>query len=206
MMAKLTKGYLLFFLGITLFLTGTVGVILDVLFFKTWYFCFAWWGYILSVDGFLVNRGKESFVLSRRFLLLCVGSAVMWFGFEACNLRLKNWVYMGLPSHLGVRWFGYWMAFSTVLPGIFLTEKLITYWGLFQGIRSFKWHVSHHSLLILGAMMVGLSLLWPLYFFPLIWGGFFFLFEAYNMKKGWSHLLGLAGLAKWRTASIVPSR
>src|SRR5689334_8002278 len=45
--------------------------------------------------------------------------------FEIYNLRLANWIYVGLPNNLILRYAGYAWSFATIWPGIFVTAALL---------------------------------------------------------------------------------
>ena len=84
------------FLGILSFLFAVVMLILDVEPFSSWFYCFAWWSYILVIDSIVFKRTGQSLLLRRtgEFLFLLPISVVIWVIFEAFNLALKNWHYV----------------------------------------------------------------------------------------------------------------
>src|SRR5258708_33115963 len=59
-------------------------------------------------------------------------SVVLGLIFEAYNLRLENWRYVGLPQELLESWFGYAWSFATITPGIFMTAGLVESFGWFR--------------------------------------------------------------------------
>jgi len=162
--------------------------------FYSWFYCFAWWSYILAIDGVIFYRKGNSLILSRtkEFFLLIPWSVFIWLIFEAANLSLKNWYYITLPVSIVERWLGYAVAYGTVLPGIFETTELLETLGLFKQSRSRKIAHStatHIVLVTLGISCLGSSLLSPYYFFPLIWVGFIFLLEPINYRMRGRSLL-----------------
>src|SRR3972149_12253478 len=123
--------------------------------FRTWFYCFAWWSYILAVDGIIYRLKGNSLILSRarEFLLMIPWSIFIWLIFEAANLSLENWYYINLPDSVVERWIGYAVAYGTVLPGLFETTELLESVGLFR--KSFTKNIlisreTHIVLILLG--------------------------------------------------------
>src|SRR5512136_904452 len=113
---------------------GIVSLILSELFlfqrvepFLSWFYCFAWWSYILTIDGVTYWLKGNSLITSRtkEFLLMIPWSIFIWLIFEAANLSLRNWYYINLPHCIVERWLGYAIAYGTVLPGLFETTELL---------------------------------------------------------------------------------
>jgi len=99
--------------------------------FYSWFYCFAWWSYILAIEriDLLSQREFSHPQANQEFLLLIPWSVFIWLIFEAANLSLKNWYYITLPVSTLERWLGYAVAYGTVLPGIFETTELLeTFW------------------------------------------------------------------------------
>src|SRR3990170_4830112 len=105
--------------------------------FYTWFYCFAWWSYILTVDAFIYRIKGNSLIFNRtrQFLCMIPWSVFIWLIFEAANLTLQNWYYINLPQSIAERWLGYAVAFGTVLPGIFGSTELLESLRLFRGAR-----------------------------------------------------------------------
>lgn len=160
-----------------------------------WFYCFIWWSYILTVDGFIYWKKSTSLILSRtrEFLQMIPWSVFVWLIFEAANLALQNWYYIDLPQSIVERWFGYAIAFGTVLPGICETAELLESLGLFKGSRINKriviFTAGHTVLVFLGVFCLSFSVIVPRYFFSLIWVGFIFLLEPFNYRFGGKSLL-----------------
>ena len=155
--------------------------------FYSWFYCFAWWSYILTIDAFVYRTKANSLIMSRtrEFFLMIPWSIFIWLIFEAANLSLKNWYYIDLPASAPERWLGYAVAYGTVLPGLFETTELLESLGLFKGARIKKGWISserHAFLIFLGAVFLISSVLFPNYCFPLIWLGFIFLLEPINNR------------------------
>ena len=164
--------------------------------FYSWFYCFAWWSYILLADNLLLRlRGRSLFVgrwnevASMLFL-----SVFIWLVFETYNLVIRNWAYDGVVSTLWIRWCGYGMAFSTVLPGIFITSDLMEFWvfsrrdgpNASESEAAGKAPLAGSSQLfvLLGLILSIAPLIWPRYFFATIWLGPIFLFDPLLEKLG----------------------
>ncbi|MBI3846076.1 MAG: DUF4332 domain-containing protein [Planctomycetes bacterium] len=162
--------------------------------FATWYYLFAWYSYIALLDAFLVKRGEPGFLLRRPrvFLSMCAWSAVFWFAFELVNLRLRNWYYAYLPDSLPVRWSGTFLAFATVLPGIFGTATVLGSLKAFDGARSRSLRIGPavlRGMTMAGWLFLSLPLLFPKTFFPLVWGATALLVAPRNYRSGGPCLL-----------------
>ncbi len=160
-----------------------------------WFYCFTWWSYILTVDGFIYWIRGTSLIVSRtrEFFQMIPWSVFIWLIFEAANLTLQNWYYIDLPHSTVERWLGYAVAFGTVLPGIFETAELLESLGLFKGSKINKRIVisttGHSVLILLGIFCLSSSVIIPRFFFSLIWVGFIFLLEPFNYRFGGKSLL-----------------
>ena len=116
-----------FWLGAGFFALAVGGSLAEVGWIRVWFYQFAWWGYICMADACIQRVQGNSLLMDRRrvFWTMCLVSAAFWFGWEMVNLRLQNWFYLGVPRQLWQRWLGSFIAFATVLPGIFTTYELI---------------------------------------------------------------------------------
>jgi hypothetical protein len=167
--------------------------------FYSWFYCFAWWSYILIVDAVIYRLKGNSLILNRtkEFFLMIPWSIFIWLIFEAANISLKNWYYINLPHSIVERWLGYAIAYGTVLPGLFETTELLETCifkspphpsPLPQGNREGMSGV-YFTLTLLGILCLASSLFIPEYCFPLIWVGFIFLLEPFNYRFGGKSLL-----------------
>lgn len=181
-------------LSAAVFAAGSMGMSIKAEPFHSWYYCFAWWPYIIMVESVLHLRGEEATLYERpaRFFTLLPLSLGVWLVFEAFNFRLGNWGYVNLPSDQALRWGGYALSFATVIPGLFVTRRLLRALGLFQTVivrglerpgRLYPYLVSA------GILCLALPLIWPLYFFPLVWGGFVFILDPLLHQAGEDCLL-----------------
>ncbi len=161
----------------------------------TWFYCFAWWSYILMADNLLWKLRGRSLLTERRreFWGMLPLSVFIWLIFEAFNFVLRNWAYTDVPPQIFQRWLGYALAFATVLPGIFITSDLVEL--LFS--RSSRPAASEcetlsqaprlkrsYALAALGLILTVASLGWPQYFFPAVWLGPIFLLDSLLEKLG----------------------
>lgn len=190
-------------------LHGVVGLLLLILSeilhlkkvepFYSWFYCFAWWSYILTVDAIIYRLKGNSLMMNRtkEFFLMIPWSVFIWLIFEAANLSLENWYYINLPHSTLERWLGYFIAYGTVLPGIFETTELLETWmfkssprplPLPQGKRA-RFKRGHLFLIFTGTVSITLSVIIPEYFFSLIWAGFSFLLEPFLYRFGGRSLL-----------------
>src|SRR6185295_3200909 len=97
------------------YLTG-LGVPLAAVYFTP----IAWTGYILWIDGAVFALRGRSLLRSHpaEFVWLALCSVPLWLIFEVYNLRLANWIYIGLPENWWLRQLGYAWAFATIWPAI----------------------------------------------------------------------------------------
>jgi hypothetical protein len=189
-------------IGLAVLITAQLLLFLRVEIVGYWFFPLAWWPYILIADG-LVRRRKGGALLSdhpREFALLSACSVCLWLVFELFNVTLNNWHYVLVPQNHLLRWGGYALCYATVLPGLFETMALLDGYGFLSRSRtrpistSTRWYA---PFVITGAIFLVLPLVWPQYFFPLVWGCFIFLLEPLN------HRLGVRSLMReWEQGSL----
>jgi hypothetical protein len=185
-------------------LHGIVGIILLILSellhfrkidpFYSWFYCFAWWSYILTIDAIIYRLKGNSLIVNRtkEFFLMIPWSVFIWLVFEAANLSLENWYYINLPNSIVERWLGYAIAYGSVLPGIFETTEFLETLAVFKKTRTKRIIFSekgHHAFIFLGVLCLVFSVAIPKFFFPLIWIGFIFLLEPFNYRYGGRSLL-----------------
>ena len=189
-------------LGLVGLLGAEALLLLRVAVVGQWFYVLAWWPYILLVDA-LVYRRKGASLLKdhpREFALLLPWSVCFWLTFELFNLRLGNWHYLNVPENLPLRWSGYAASFATVLPGLFETTQLLEAYGLFRTAASRRRFTAKRwfwPFLATGCLMLLLPLVWPEYFFPLVWGCFTFLIEPLNYRLG-----GRSLVRQWQEGSL----
>ena len=182
------------FVGLVLLVVSEILHLRKIEPFYSWFYCFAWWSYILTIDAVIYRVKKNSLILNRtkEFFLMIPWSIFIWLIFEAANVSLSNWYYIHIPPSLAERWLGYAVAYGTVLPGLFETTELLEALGVFKNARVQRIAFSlpaHVGLAFLGVLSLLSSVLAPLTFFPLIWVGFIFLLEPVNNWLGGRSLL-----------------
>jgi len=175
------------YLGSGLLLFSILLLILNSFFMKTWFYIFAWWSLIFIFDSlnFRLKKTSPLFRSPKKFFFMAFMSVFVWLIFELFNLRLQNWSYHDLPASLPVRWTGYFIAFATVLPALVELSELFLNMFKDKALPAFD-AVKKKSFLngsvILGIIFLGLCLLFPKLFFPLVWLGFILLLEPINYR------------------------
>lgn len=201
--------------GIILFAIAEVGLLRKIEPFYSWFYCFAWWSYILIADNLLLKLGGKSLFTTRRRELASMLplSVFIWLIFEAYNLALRNWGYSGVPQQMWIRWPGYALAFATVLPGIFVTADLIH--CLFgrrgepaastcERLANPPSSSPSRVFLLVGLGLCLTPLLWPRFFFPAVWIGPIFLFDPLLERLGVRSLsLSIASGNRTRVWSLL---
>jgi hypothetical protein len=165
-----------------LHITAFVLMLFQVEPFYTFFYSLSWWTYILLIAGInhLKNRNSLLFDSPREFLWLFFYSTLVWLFFEIYNFRLNNWHYLGVPAEAFIRWPGYFIAFGTVLPGLFETHTFLRNLGVIRYLRSRPIRLTNALLtrsIILGVLMMLAPLIQPTLFFPLVWLGLIFILD-----------------------------
>jgi hypothetical protein len=158
----------------------------------------AWTAYILLADAatFAISGQSRLRDEPRGLVKMVVLSIPLWLIFEAYNLRLANWMYVGLPQGRVERWFGYGWSFATITPAIFMTAGLIESFGWFEGdsqpLRLGR--AAETALIALGAALLVVPLLVPrgtgAFMFGLVWLGFLLLLEPVNYRLDLPSFIG----------------
>jgi hypothetical protein len=157
----------------------------------------AWTAWIVLADAMAWSvRGASRLRDEPRALgAAALLSLPLWLIFEAYNLRLQNWTYIGLPANPAARYFGYAWSFMTITPAILETADLVESFGWFpRGSARSKFSPSAQSgMMAAGALLLAVPVLLPreagAYLFGLIWLGFIFLLEPANHRLGLPSLL-----------------
>jgi len=201
------------YLGLIIFVISAILLILHVSFIKTWFYCFAWWSFILVMDSlnFRIRKTSPLSESTQSFLFSAFISVFVWLIFELFNLRLKNWHYHDLPSHILERWLGYFIAFASVIPAMQEISCFIEGFLKKKSLALFRLKASPQFLrlcVFLGIFFIILTISWPRLFFPLVWLCFILLLEPLNFwlknetfladleRKNWTRIWSwiLAGL------------
>jgi len=159
----------------------------------TWLYQAAWYPTIVGMSALVARReGSDPLTANPLHALsLFAWSAVFWFFFELLNWRLDNWYYINVPAGRAERWIGISLAFATVLPAIFLAARTLESWNVLRSVRSRPMKVTAAGLRltsVAGLVFLVLPLLWPRWFFPLVWGATTLLAEPalYRRERRWS--------------------
>jgi len=167
----------------------------------------AWWSTLLLIAGLNRARGRPSPMLDdpSTLLRMALFSVPAWLLYEAINLRIHNWEYWSLPEPLWLRWAGYSLAFATVLPAILESAEPFRSRAASRAAASraaamdvFQAPPLPKSFdrlcFALGVLFLALPLLWPRFFFPLVWGFAVLLLEPRLARRR----PGLSWLAAFR--------
>jgi len=156
----------------------------------TYFTPLAWTAYILIVDAATAaisgySRLREE---PRGILKMAILSIPLWLIFEAYNLRLANWTYVGLPEALAPRWVGYAWSFATITPAIFLTAAFVESLDWFPALRRpvRVCPAVEAASIVAGALLLVVPLAVPArigaYLFGMVWLGFIFLLDPINHR------------------------
>lgn len=182
----------------TKFPQGLVGVILIAVVWplnwllpgmRTAYLFFPLWlGYILVVDALVLWRSRTSLLTRspRDFVLLFVLSAPAWWLFEVINWRTQNWEYLGSAVFSDFEYILLCsLSFSTVMPAVFETAELVRTFSWVErmagGPRIPATRRVCFAFLLAGVTMFTLVLVWPKYYYPLVWVSIFMMLEPINV-------------------------
>ena len=162
------------FIGLGVLTLAEILMLAGVQPFTVWFYSLAWWSYIMIADQAVYHLKGTSLWVGRRreFLALLPISAAFWLIFEGLNVYLKNWHYVMAPQEAWIRWPGYFVAYATVLPGLFETAELIEGLGWFNKAKTRplpQTSAWHRPFALLGLIMLAGVFFQPRYFFPMTW-------------------------------------
>src|SRR5919204_5613153 len=147
----------------------------------------AWTSYILLADAAVLAITGHSRLHQdpKHCAQVALLSIPLWLIFEAYNLRLENWTYVGVPMGWAAALLGYGWSFATIIPGIFETADLVGAFGWFKSARPVVFSTAtERSLMLFGLACLVLPLALPRhiasYLFALVWIGFAFLLDPIN--------------------------
>jgi hypothetical protein len=201
-------------LGLAIILPAELLLFLHVRWVEVFFTPIVWTGYLLLADSLVCSLKGSSLIAEslRSFLGLACCSVPLWLVFEAYNLRLRNWAYVGLPQNPLLRGLGFTWSFATIWPAIFETADLVSALGLGQnkqrrlvpplaqeGAKG-RWEAGHAhpssthvTSLVLGLACLTLPLVAPPrlggYLFGAVWVGFILLLDPINYSWGGYSLL-----------------
>jgi hypothetical protein len=184
-------------LGLATLLFAECLMFLGVQPIATFFTPIVWSAYILIADAaVLALTGRSRLndaphTLARMALL----SIPLWLIFEAYNLRLQNWTYVGVPPGWSGALLGYGWSFATITPAIFETSDLVQ--AMLPPLPGESWKISRaaeNALIACGAVCLMLPLVLPraigARLFLLVWFGFFLLLDPINRRLGLPSFLG----------------
>lgn len=164
-----------------------------------------WLGYCLLMDGLVYIRKGDSMLQrdGRRYVGLFLLSIPMWWLFEALNLRLQNWQYVGKEEITGLEYaLLASLSFSTVIPAVLESAEFVgsfPIWGWLKQGPKFDPRRGVEVIIFLGGWLgLVLLLIWPRYFFPLVWLSIYFILEPLNRWLGHRTLLSWTKKGDWR--------
>jgi len=174
----------------------------------------AWTAYLLIADAALFAVRGRSYLRNAplEFARMAFLSIPLWLIFEGYNLRLQNWTYVGVPSNLLLRWFGYCWSFATITPGILITAELVESLSWVPR-RAKAFHLSRATeaaFIVVGALLLAAPLVLPRniapYLFAFVWIGFVFLLDPIlKHRDGPSFLADLEHGDRARLFSVLVS-
>ena len=157
----------------------------------------AWSAYILIADATVLaitgrSRLNDAPLTLARMALL---SIPLWLIFEAYNLRLHNWTYVGVPVGWAGALVGYGWSFATITPAIFETSDLVQ--ALLPLVPREPRKISavaERAMIACGAACLIVPLVLPqraaAHLFALVWIGFVLLLDPVNRRLGLPSFLG----------------
>jgi hypothetical protein len=164
---------------------------------STYFTPIAWSAYILIADAAVLAITGRSRLNDAPLVLARIAalSIPLWLIFEAYNLRLQNWTYVGVPREWAAALLGYAWSFATIFPGIFETSDLIQ--ALMPPLPGAAWRVSRTAeviLMVAGAACLVVPVALPprigSYLFGLVWIGFALLLDPLNRHLGLPSFIG----------------
>jgi hypothetical protein len=114
-------------IGLAIMILSEAGTLAQIEPFWSWNTPICWTGFIIFADAIVWRARGDSWIRSspREFAALALASIPLWVLFEAYNLVIRNWHYVGLPEDPALRYFGYAWSFATIWPAIFEGAELI---------------------------------------------------------------------------------
>ena len=169
-----------------------------------------WLGYILTVDAVTERRsGSSLFARDRgRFALLFLFSIPLWWLFEFANRYLGNWRYL-MPRQYSPLEYTLLasLAFSTVIPALFVTAELLRTLRPFARRRCWL-HIAPGPRGLAVISLIGIALFWlslafPRYLFPLVWIGLFLALDPVNAWRGNPSIAAQVRVGRWDTVLVL---
>jgi hypothetical protein len=196
-------------LGLSIVVVAEICLFAHQPFVSKWFTPIVWTGYIFFADALALHLRGHSLIHDRprEALMLVWISVGCWLLFEAYNIRLQNWYYVGVPEHPVERNWAYLWSFATIMPGIFETadvlEGLDFLCNLGAKPRTFS-PTLLAAMFVVGLAFVTIPPLLPVnvtrYTFGFVWLGFIFLLEPINLQLGIE-----SPLEEWGHGNLQPA-
>lgn len=187
--------------SILLYLSGYYALVRRVEHLQYFFYVTSWWSYIIFLDAALALKEKRSLVLNKHIASLIIISCGFWCFFELINIRLQNWYYINLPVNTIQRYGGYFLAYGTVIPAIYITKEL-TY-ILFGNTTVRPLRIKRYPVyaISLGTVILFLTLIFPRYLFACTWIFAVLVIDAINYARGYISFMG--DLEKGRAGHFI---
>jgi hypothetical protein len=152
-----------------------------------------WWAYIAVIDAWIYRREGNSWLINDRPLvaLQCILSVPFWCLFEGYNRLMPGWSYVNLPEDLSWRMLGYAIAFATIMPGLFLTCRLLQGYRVCSRVRgpTVRWDRWRLRISVWVGVLFCLAppfapTAWRGWLWAFVWTGWFLLLEPFNYRRG----------------------
>lgn len=175
--------------GVVLLAVGVWSLVEDVPVLNVLWYAFAWYGYLLCLDG-LTNRLTGGSPLSdrpRRVLSWLAWSVPFWFVFELYNLRIANWYYVYALRSEPASFSYAVVAFATVLPACFCHAELFRRLAWWSSLRRPRISTPRRWVTvawIAGTLCCILPVVWPVACFWMVWGALLGIPEAIAYRVG----------------------
>lgn len=153
--------------------------------------------YILIVDAAVLALTGRSRLHSAPFTFarLAILSVPLYLVFEAYNLRIQNWTWVGIPQPRFAAMLAYVWNCGTVFPALFETSDLVQ--ALLPPLPGTPVKIPalvEYLSIFTGASFLVLLFLLPVhiasYFFGLVWIGFLLFLDPINHRLGLPSVLG----------------
>jgi hypothetical protein len=181
-------------IGLTIMIVCEAATLAGIEPFASWNTPICWTGFILFADGVVFRARGNSWIRSSpgEFAALTLASIPLWLVFEAYNLVIRNWNYVGLPANQALRMFGYAWSFATIWPAMFEGAELIAILRAGQAGRAGGARPAHPARpalsIAIGALMLASPFVVPAnvarYMAAPVWLGFIFLLDPVNARLG----------------------
>ena len=163
------------------------------------------------VEAYILIADAATFAITGRSRLndaplslarMALLSIPLWLIFEAYNLRLENWAYVGVPLPWAAAMIGYGWSFATITPAIFETSDLVQ--AMLPTVGGEPWKISlgvETALMVVGAACLIIPLVTPgtiaAHLFALVWVGFLLLLVHQSKAR--------ASVFSWRPFRGIPA-